>query len=496
MNIATLMICLCASVADAAEPEPFTFPRSTPESQGIAASAILDFVESADRDIAEMHSFMLVRHGHVVAEGWWSPYDAATRHQLYSLSKSFTSTAAGLAIADGKFNLDDRVVSFFPGEAPDEPSENLRAMRVRDLLSMSTGHQTQPNVSSSDQPWTTTFLNHPVPHKPGTHFLYNTPATYMVSAIVQKQTGQTVLDYLQPRLFEPLGIENPPWDTSPQGITLGGYGLSVRTEDIARLGQLYLQKGNWNGEQLLPASWVQAATSKQVSNGSSSDSDWAQGYGFQFWRCRHDCYRGDGAFGQYCLVMPEEDTVVAITSGVKDMQSVLNLVWEKLLPALQENPLPEDTVANAELDRRLAALILPMPVGEASTQVAREVSGKQFVFPKNEQKMEMIGIECNSDGAVMNLTLRTEGTEHRVPCGIQNWKKGRLTLAGFPERVVALSGAWTDSDTLTVKVCICETPHCLTLRLKFTGDQLQLDSEMNVAFGPTKRPQLIGRLLP
>jgi hypothetical protein len=338
-------------------------------------------------------------------------------------------------------------------------------------------------------------LNHPVPHEPGTHFLYNTPATYMVSAIVQKQTGQTVLDYLQPRLFEPLGIEDPQWDSSPQGITLGGYGLSVRTEDIARLGQLYLQKGNWNGKQLLPASWVAEATAKQVSNGTASNSDWNQGYGFQFWRCRHGCYRGDGAFGQYCIVLPEQDSVVAITSGVKNMQAVMNLVWNKLLPALEENPLPKATVANTELKRKLATLKLPMPVGESSAQIAGEVSGKQYVFPENDQKMERIGIECNRDGAVMNLMVRSEGIDYRVPCGTDGWEKGRLKLASFPERVVALSGAWTDPDTLTVKLCICETPHCLTLRLKFSGDQLQLDSEMNVAFGPTKRPQLIGRLI-
>jgi CubicO group peptidase (beta-lactamase class C family) len=158
--------------------------------------------------------------------------------------------------------------------------------------------------------------------------MYNTPATYMLSAIVQKVTGKTVLEYLQPRLFEPLGIETPTWGMSPQGISLGGYGLNVRTEDIAKFGQLYLQKGKWGDRQLLPAAWVTMATSRQTSNGSSPKSDWDQGYGYQFWRCRHECYRGDGAFGQFCIVMPEQDAVVVVTSGVKDMQSVMNLVWD------------------------------------------------------------------------------------------------------------------------------------------------------------------------
>ena len=319
-------------------------PRSQPEAQGVSSSAVLAFVQEAEKKIDALHSFMLVRHGHVVAEGWWSPYNAEAPHALYSLSKSFTSTAVGLAIADGKLSLDDQVLKFFPEDAPKEPSNNLRAMRVSDLLRMSTGHQAEP-ARTPGEVWTKKFLAQPVPNKPGTHFLYNTSATYMLSAIVQKVTGTTVLDYLCPRLFEPLGIEHPTWGTSPQGISLGGYGLSIRTEDIARFGQLYLQKGRWGGKQLVPEAWVEAATARQTSNGSNPKSDWDQGYGYQFWRCRHAAFRGDGAFGQYCIVLPEQDAVIAITSGVKDMQSVLDLVWDRLLPAMHPSPLTDDPEA-------------------------------------------------------------------------------------------------------------------------------------------------------
>jgi len=165
-------------------------------------------------------------------------------------------------------------------------SARWEAMRVSDLLRMSTGHQTEPPCTPA-QTWTKSFLAHPVLYKRGTHFLYNTSATYMLSAIVQKATGMTVLDYLKPRLFEPLGIERPTWETSTQGITTGGYALSIRTEDIAGFGQLYLQKGKWQGKQLVPETWVEAATARQTSNGSNPKSDWDQGYGYQFWRCRN-----------------------------------------------------------------------------------------------------------------------------------------------------------------------------------------------------------------
>ena len=291
-------------------------PRSTPEAQGVSSSAILSFVEAADKNIDSLHSVIILRHGQVIAEGWWSPYGAETPHSLFSLSKSFTSTAVGLAISEGKFSLDDEVLKFFPEDAPAEPSNNLKAMRVRDLLRMGTGHETEP-PRPADQSWKKAFLNHPVRFKPGTHFVYNTQATYMLSAIIEKTTGMSLLDYLRPRIFEPLGIVNPTWEKSPEGITAGGFGLSIRTEDIARFGQLYLQKGKWQGKQLIPEAWVEAATSLQIANGSNPNSDWDQGYGYQFWRCRNGAFRGDGAHGQFCVVLPKQDTVVAITSGVR-----------------------------------------------------------------------------------------------------------------------------------------------------------------------------------
>jgi CubicO group peptidase (beta-lactamase class C family) len=337
---------LLASVATAADSK--SLPRSSPESQGLSSAAVRQFIESANQKVDTLHSVMIVRHGQVVAEAWWSPEAAEKPHVLHSLSKSFTSTAVGLAIAEGKLDLFDPVLKFFPEEAPEKPSENLKKMRIRDLLTMSTGHETEPK-RAPDTNWAKEFLAHPVPHKPGTHFKYNSMATYMCSAIVQKVTGQTVLDYLTPRLFEPLGIENPTWDKSPQGICTGGWGLYVRTEDIAKFGQLSLQKGKWNGKQLVSAEWIALATSKQMSNGSDPKSDWDQGYGFQFWRCRHGAFRGDGAKGQFCVVLPEQDAVIAITANTKDMQSELNVVWDELLPAFQSSALAENPAELATL---------------------------------------------------------------------------------------------------------------------------------------------------
>ena len=332
--------------------EAAPLPRSTPEAEGISSAAVRSFIEAADKEINTLHSFMLVRHGKVIAEAWWKPEAADKRHVLWSLSKSFTSTAVGLAVEEGKLSLDDPVLKFFKNEAPTESSENLKAMRVRDLLSMSGGHDVEPKFAIDQGPSVKAFLNHPVTHKPGTWFRYNTPGSYMLSALVTKATGQKVLDYLTPRLFEPLGIENPEWGATAEGYNFGGYGLFIRTEDIAKFGLLYLRKGKWNGKTLLPEKWVEAATSKQVDNSkapSAKTTDWQQGYGFQFWRCQHNAFRGDGRDGQICLVMPEQDAVVAITAQTGQMQKELDLVWEKLLPAFRVEALPADVAEEEKL---------------------------------------------------------------------------------------------------------------------------------------------------
>ena len=496
-----LLVLALAGAARLSAQSGSALPRSTPEQQGISSSSILAFVQAADTSVDAMNSFMLVRHGHVVAEGWWRPYDAKTPHIFYSLSKSFTSTAVGLAVAEGKLSLDDEVLKFFPEDAPAEPSANLRAMRVRDLLRMSAGHQTEAALWSDptrNERLTKMFLAHPVPFKPGTHFMYNSPATYMLSAIVQKVTGMSVLDYLKPRVFDPLGFENPTWLASAQGVSMGAFGLMGRTEEIARFGQLYLQKGVWNGRQLLPAAWIAEATALETSNGSAPTSDWDQGYGYQFWRSRHG-YRGDGAFGQYMLILPEQDAVVAITSGVRNMQSVMELVWTKLLPAMSAGALPEDIATQRTLRAKLVALTVRMPSGRLATPLAARVSRRSYELPENDRGIRAIALDFTSPSPA--VLVRSAAGESRTAIGMGSWVRSRtgftngidrfLSVPADPE--VAASGAWTADSVFTLKLVAPQTPFYSTLTFRFTGDRLFLDSEHNVAFGPTKLPQLEGK---
>ena len=467
--------------------------RSTPEAQGISSASILRFVEEAEENIHALHSFMLLRHGWVVAEGWWSPYASQIPHILFSLTKSFTSTGVGLAVSEGRLSVDDPVTSFFKDDLPTQLSENLSAMRVRHLLSMSTGHVTDSMESlmqSKDGNWTKAFLQHPVEFVPGTHFLYDTGASYMLSAIVQKVTGLRLRDYLEPRLFEPLGIQPVSWDLSPQGKNIGGFGLSITTESIARFGQLYLNKGSWRGRQILPQAWIDEATSFQVPNAPNVSPDWEQGYGYQFWRSQHGAYRGDGACGQFCLVMPDQEVVLAITAGVDDMQGVLNRVWDILLPAMQPAPLPADGVSLKKLEKKLSSLRLPFPLGAHSSSVLPGVSGKLYTIQTNEAGIESIVFDFSKE--TNQFILKGANHEERIPFGYGSWCEGTTWLFDSRPKKVAASAAWSSEDTLILTLCLNETPFILTLTNHFEKNRLTVISSMNVSFGNLGIPPLEG----
>jgi CubicO group peptidase (beta-lactamase class C family) len=493
-------------------------PRSTPEAEGISSAAILAFLGAVRQSKHEVHSFMLVRHGRVVAEGWWSPYGPEFNHTLYSLSKSFTSTAVGFAVAGGKLHVDDRVVSFFPNDKPDDVSEHLAALRVKDLLTMSVGNGTEPTRPMVEQEnWVKAFLGWPITNPPGTQFMYNSAATYMLSAIVQQVTGQKVVDYLQPRLFGPLSIQGASWETCPRGINVGGWGLSVQTESLAKFGQMYLQKGVWQGKQLLPAQWVEEATTFKIQQPApakpsrpNDQNDWLQGYCYQFWRCRHNAFRGDGAFGQFMIVMPDQDAVVAITAETNDMQGELDLVWQHLFSAMKPQPLPRDAQSQTELRQALSSLALTPPTGQSTSPLADRISGKTFKLGSNDLGLQSASFVFGKDGC--RCTFKDTEQEYPIACGAGRWQRGETALPGTPPRLIsggaprsgtksklAASGAWTEQNTFQMVLRYYETPHHDTVTCRFDEDKLHVGFMNSIAqMSPTpqdQRPVLQGQFV-
>jgi CubicO group peptidase (beta-lactamase class C family) len=478
--------------------------RSTPEAQGVSSADILELVNALDAGVREIHSLVLLRHGQVVAEGFWSPYSVDDIQVLYSGTKSFNATAIGLLADEGKLSVDDLVLSKFPELAPAQPDPNMAAMRIRDLLTMSTGHSQDTIDTLRAAPngeWTRAFLATAVQNAPGSPFVYNSGAAYMLSAIVERVSGQGVEEYLAPRLFAPLGIQKHLWGSSPEGVNLGDGGLSVRTEDFAKFGLLYLQGGQWNGQQVLSEQWVTDATSVEVTNGNN-DGNWSFGYGYQFWRSRVG-YRADGSLGQYSFVLPEQDMVLAITSGTDNSQgtnNLMNLVFANI-PAVQDTPLAEDAGAQQALRDKLTALALPVPTGTETSPMAAQVSGRRYATGGNSQGISGLSFDfAGADPAVPpTITFEDADGPHAIPVGIGSWLRSRTgfkkrinELFDTPEQGVAARGAWTSDDTFVARLVFTETPYTAIASFRFAGEQVMLDVSYNVRWGAMTEPQVLG----
>jgi CubicO group peptidase (beta-lactamase class C family) len=473
--------------------------RSIPEAEGVSSEGIITFLDSVAAGKHELHSIMILRHGKVVAEGWWSPYRPDLRHTMYSTSKSFTSTAIGFAVTEKLITVKDKVISFFPDDLPDTISPFLAELTIQNLLTMSAGQDPDPTsilLTSSDSNWVRVFLSTPIVNKPGTKFLYNSMATYMLSAIIQKVTGEKVIDYLTPRLFEPLGITGMDWESDPIGINKGGWGLSIKTEDMAKFGQLYLQKGVWNGKQLIPASWIEEATTFKIDQApdmrqsAKDSSDWMQGYCYQFWRCRNNAYRADGAYGQYIIVIPEKDAVVAITSESPDMQGEINMVWDYLLPALKDDPLPANEDMASKLKDRLGKLALSPESSITNATAEPEISGKTFILDENVQKLNSFTCTFNNEGC--EVVLKRDTIEYKIKYGLGEWiedenQKPGPSLTGLSATgaIFKVAGAcrWKDDKTLELVLRYIESPHHEKIICKFDKSNLILTILPSNAFG-------------
>ena len=471
-------------------------PRSTPEREGVSPEGIRRFIEAADKHPFEFHSFMLLKNGKVIAEGWWDPYKPDLKHTMYSVTKSFTATAVGYAVNENLITVQDTVIRFFPSLLPDTVSPNLARMTIKDLLTMTAGNE--PAGALTDDNWVRAFLHEPVPHVPGTRYFYNTLASHMLSAIVQQKTGTTVEAYLSTRLFKPLGIRDADWVKSPQGITSGGWGLRLKTEDMARFGQLLLDKGKWKGKQIMPAQWVEDATRKQVESwpvwvpaGTPADSsDWIQGYGYQFWRNRGNSYRADGAFGQLIVVMPEYNAVLAVTAGGQLMQDEMNVIRNYLFPALQQEEMIKGRRGRKALQQALRNLALPLPEKSWKGSSAIRYSGKNFRFKNPSQT---IRFDLSNPGRI-NIQLNEADTAHQLSFGNGTWHRGQTykTAPDLPNLPVGLNreiypvqyaGAytWKDDTTLELTLRYIESPFHEIYTYRFSDQGLTMELWDNVS---------------
>lgn len=450
---------------------------------GVAA-----LIAAVEAEGLDLHSIMVLQHGTVLAECYRSPFDPDTPHRMYSVTKSFTSTAVGLAVAEGRLSVDDRVIDIFPELVPATPDAHRNELRVGHLLTMSSGHRQEafPPLYRP-LPSLAAFVSGRPSVAPGSRFDYSNPCSYTLAAIVERVTGETISDYLRPRILEPLGIACRPWLRSDEGVTNGGFGLHLTTRELSRFGQMLLQRGMWEGQQLVPAAWIDEATGRRVDSWNAAGKvDWLQGYAYQFWRGRHGSFRADGLMGQFCIVLPERDALVVTTAGTLQTQRLLDLVWELVLPALD--------APGGQLDDAPMPAFSSRPIDSRPSSRARELAGVEFAFGEPillptrlyAGQAPIRAAHCEITGDTLSLVLRDERGDYRLPLGQASWTAGITPVCtGYPEPCRGRA-VWTSQTSLAVDLVFTEAGFRL-------GLVFDLEPVMQVTVTQPANPGMEGR---
>ena len=489
------------------------FMRVTPESVGIDSGDIEWLLDRLESGFTEPHGLMIMRHGKICAEGWWNPYAPGIRHGLQSHSKTYAATAIGIAYTEGIVKLDERIIDIFPEHAPEQPSENLKKLTVHDVLCMGCGMDEMPMATEH---WIRDFLHTPVNHTPGTTYMYNSVGSSILSAIIVKKTGMSMHEYLKPRLYDKIGIfsDNHRWMKMPDGCEVGGGGLFATTEDNLRLMKLYADGGVWEGERILDDEYVKRATTLQNESATEAKNnplakDNFVGYGYQIWMCRpNGVYRADGAMGQFTIVVPDKDMIIAITenaSGAHWAQTTLDVMWE-FLERIENHPAKEENTEKSEcLKNRMGRLALPNPKYAPYSPIAANIEGRQWKVIDGDFYMEDVGVAQHMSGCEMPQPIDVFCFHFTSDEIVMDWEnseeKERLVIATdgsrrhntLPGRLISqvlLSGAWISENTLEVKARYIETCKEETLLFTFEEKKLKITNS-TMEFGMQKEIEIL-----
>ncbi|MDP5275424.1 serine hydrolase domain-containing protein [Chengkuizengella axinellae] len=464
-----------------------------PENHGLSSKSLMDFFTKIEQLNLNINSFMLLQNGTVTSQFWCKPYRSDSQQLLFSLSKSFTSIAVGIACDHGYFDLQDKVITFFPDMLPDKISSNLEKMTIHHLLSMNTGHHENIyNTIVKEKDWVKTFLSLDVKYEPGSFYIYNTHATHMLSAIVEKATGQSLVDFLLPKLFEPLGLDRVSWETSPTGITAGGMGLSLTTEGIAKFGQMLLNKGEYGGKRIVSEEYIRLATSEKSDNRIDEErTDFAQGYGYQFFLCRDGCYMGNGAFGQLCFVAPHKNVVIAATCSMKNMKQqfpiLLDLIYENIINQIKEehnHKLLNQAEDYNKLQQQLNSMTYKLPLSKPNPENIVRLGGSHYIFDRNNQNLQDISFSLSGDQLIFEEMYQNNVTSKLLfdlTKPVTTYHTFIKDLSEHHQKVVTYI-SWKDINTLELTIYYIETPYVVTKTFTFMNHRVSLQFNINVSF--------------
>ena len=442
------------------------FEKATPESCGISSKNIIDFVETicqAQGDL-ETHSFLLIRHGKLVCEGYFSPYNKDTQHSLFSVSKSFTSLAIGFLIDEGKICVDDYIHTYFPELINEDINKENLKIKIHHLLSMTLGQQggvVHEGQNRSDA-MLYDFFHRNKDVECGTEFRYDSYGTYMLAALVKKLTGMNTVEYLMPKLFEPLGISQPYYLKDSIGINIGYTGMRMKLRDLAKVGYLYLNGGKWKGEQLISKEWIDTATKKHIDTHSTTGEDWQQGYCYQLWRGRHNTFRLCGANGQMCVIMPDYDAIFVVNSGYDNskIKNVLDAFYENIMLNMKHNPIEEDKENLKKLENILENLKITFKFSEMSP-MAEIINGRTYNI---SEKGAYKAVKFDFDNDEVKVTLVSDEKDFQFTAGFTKPVWGKTigthfsTLEHSDNSETVATAIWNTKKDLEITLRLLGTP--------------------------------------
>ena len=452
----------------------------SPEQAGIPSDAVLGFLNRIAQKELCLHGFLMLRHGKILAEAYAPSFNATRLHRMYSISKTFVSAAVGLMIGEGRLALTDHVAVFFPERLPEQLHQHIAAATVRDLLMMATPFNTS-TYGEYDQDWVRTFFYAQATHAPGTVFSYNTAATVVLNAIVEKLADNSLLDYMRPRLLDPIGFsQEATCILRPEGGAWGGSGVLCTARDLAKFASIFLNHGRWEGKQLLPESYVAEATAKQIDTRVADDVSERQfGYGYQIWRTRNNGFAMIGMGGQYAICLPDKDFIlitIADTQLVHNGASeILDALWDQVYPNIKDNAIPDDSIANTKLIHACDTLAFPPLKGAVNSSMAACITGRTYVLEDNP--MKIVRLSFDFEGTNCRMHFENATGEHTFELSLGGYMAGTFpethyygaqigTPLGHGYKCMA-SAAWADENTLVSKVFITDD-YLGTLKMQFT----------------------------
>lgn len=449
--------------------EKYPLNVNIPENAGVPSDKILNFINHIEQQKLCIHSFMLIRHGEILAEGYYPPFKSDTLHRMYSTSKTFVAIAVGLLIDEGKLSLTDKIIDFFPEYCPDNIHPYVADMNIRDLLMMATPFSYN-TYTRGDKNWVWTFLNAEPSHPAGTLYSYDTSGTVMLNGIVEKVSGMELMDYMRPKIFDHIGIsESAHAIQRPEGGAWGGSGVLCSTHDLAKFALLLLNKGRHNGKQLISESYITEATSAQIDNQlSSSNPEFHYGYGYQIWRTRNNGFATVGMGSQMSVCMPDKDMVFVVTADTQSVSeansTILALLWNHLYPYVSDEPLPQNKIAHDMLTDKLNNLqFLPVD-GNLKSAKVDNYNNIKYKLNANPMEISDIKFEFNEGKGCMIYTNQTGN--HKIEFGFGDYIYGTFPETHYYGKQIGVpkgsgyrykaSAAWFDDSNLIIYLYIID----------------------------------------